>query len=80
VGRHSRPEGTKADGLLVRAHADVRNRCLAALVAPFVLWAAVLTVLDQWGDAVLWLWAPLVVGGVLVGVMLDLGHKRYPKG
>ncbi|MGN6606855.1 MAG: hypothetical protein ACTHMS_07580 [Jatrophihabitans sp.] len=71
------PRGTRADLRLVREHPDVRNRVLAALLLPFVLFVVVLAVIGRLGDGVVLLWAPVLLAGVLVGVALDLGHRAH---
>jgi hypothetical protein len=72
---------TGADFALVRRHGDVRARCLAGLLAPFVLYAVAMIVGGASGRQVLlWLFIPLITAGVLVGIFLDAGHKRYPTG
>lgn len=72
-------QSTAADLALVRRHSDVRNRVIGAALVPFVLYAAVLLVLTAKGvQYLLWIWIPTVVAGVLVGFVLDSGHKRHP--
>lgn len=79
VGR--RAHSTAADLALVRARSDVRARCLAALLVPFVLYAVVLQAVGATGTQwALWAFVPLIVAGVLVGTFLDSGHRRYPSG
>lgn len=74
-------DGAGADLRLVREHADVRARCIAAVVVPFAAYVAVFAVLGRLGvSALLWIWIPLISAGVLVGVFLDAGHKRYGSG
>lgn len=76
-----RTHSTAADLALVRHHGDVRARCLAGLLAPFVVYAAVLLAVGESSTAwALWIFAPLVLAGILVGSFLDAGHKRYPAG
>jgi len=71
-------QSTAADLALIRRHADVRNRVLGAAVAPFVLYAVVLLVLSATGvQYLLWIWIPTVIAGVLIGFVLDAGHKRH---
>jgi hypothetical protein len=70
-----------ADLALVRSHADVRARVIAALVVPFAAFTVVMAVLGRLDVSYLtWIWIPLISAGVLVGLLLDLGHKRYPGG
>jgi hypothetical protein len=72
-------QSTAADLALLRHHKDVRNRAVAAVLAPFVLYVVVLLVLSASGiQYVLWIWIPMVVGGAAAGLVLDSGHKRYP--
>lgn len=68
---------TARDFALLRTHPDVRNRAIAALLVPFVAYAVVMVVTGRSGDLLIWIWTPLILAGVLVGLMLDLGHKRY---
>jgi hypothetical protein len=71
-------QSTSADLALIRHHADVRNRVLGAALAPFVLYAIVLLVLGARGvQYLLWIWIPTVTAGVLIGFVLDAGHKRH---
>ena len=70
---------TAADLALLKSHGDVRARCLAGVVVPFVIYVAVLLAIGATGrQYLLWIFIPLVVAGVLVGVFLDAGFKRYP--
>jgi len=82
VARPPRPragQATGADLALIRRHPDVRNRVLGAVLVPFVLYAAVLVLLGAPAvHYLLWIWIPMVTAGVLVGLLLDAGHKRYP--
>ena len=78
--RARKPGGSAGDLRLVRAHGDVRNRCIAALLAPFVIYTAVMLVIGRFDDYLFWVWAPTVLAGVLVGSTLDHAHKRYPSG
>jgi len=71
------PSPTARDLALLRTHPDVRNRAIAALIVPFVAYAVVMVVTGRSGDLLVWIWTPLILAGVLVGLMLDLGHKRY---
>ena len=70
---------TRHDFALVMAHGDVRARAVAAVLVPFVVYVAVLAVIGQLTvHNLIWVWAPAVVAGVLVGLVLDAGHRRYP--
>ncbi len=78
TGKKARPHSTATDLALVRAHGDVRARVAAAVVVPFVIYAVVLVAVGlTLRQGLLWIFAPLVVAGVLVGFFLDAGHKRH---
>jgi hypothetical protein len=70
-------QSTAADLELLRAHSDVRARVIAAIVAPFVIYALVLYL---GGSALrvyfIWVWVPLVTAGVLAGSILDSAHRK----
>jgi len=71
-------QSTAADLALIRRHGDVRNRVLGAALAPFVLYVVVLLVLSATAvQYLLWIWIPTVIAGVLIGFVLDAGHKRH---
>jgi hypothetical protein len=70
---------TRHDFALVMAHGDVRARVAAAVLVPFVVYVAVLAVIGELTvHNLIWIWAPAVAAGVLVGLVLDAGHRRYP--
>jgi hypothetical protein len=71
------PGPTARDFALFREHSDVRNRAIAAVLAPFVVYAVVMVATDRTGVFLIWLWTPVILAGVLMGLILDLGHKRY---
>jgi hypothetical protein len=76
-----RLHSTAADLALVRHHGDVRARCIAGVIVPFIGYAAVLLAVGGSGTAwAIWVFAPLILAGILVGAFLDAGHKRYPTG
>jgi uncharacterized membrane protein YdbT with pleckstrin-like domain len=63
---------------LVRQHADVRARVLAALLVPFAVYTAAMAAIGKLDRSyLLWIWIPLITAGVLVGLFLDLGHRKY---
>lgn len=72
-------QSTRSDLALIRTHADVRARCAAGLLVPFVLYVAALVVIGPLSLVrfLLWIWIPLITAGVLVGLFLDVGHRRY---
>ena len=65
---------------LIRSHADVRNRCLAAVLVPFIVFTAAMFAIGRADVYLFWVWLPTIVAGVLVGSILDHAHKRYPDG
>ena len=71
------PSPTARDFALFREHSDVRNRAIAAVLAPFVIYAVVMVVIGRTDVFLIWIWIPLILAGVLMGLVLDLGHKRY---
>jgi hypothetical protein len=78
-GRWSRGgQSTSADLALLRHHGDVRARVIAAVVAPFVIYTAVMILIGSVHVYLIWVWIPLVTAGVLAGSMLDAAHRKYP--
>jgi hypothetical protein len=73
-------QSTAADLALLREHSAVRARVIAALVVPFVLYTAVLYLIGSLGAYVIWVWIPLVTGGVLGGFILDVEHRKRAAG
>jgi hypothetical protein len=77
-----RPRGsqsTAADLALLRRRPDVRNRVIAAVVVPFVLYVAVMLLIGAaGGQYLLWVWIPLVSAGVGGGLILDRAHRKHP--
>ena len=72
-----RERATAADLALLRSRPDVRARCIAAVVVPFILYvAAMLIVGAEHVQYLLWLWIPLILGLALAGHFLDVAHKR----
>lgn len=70
-------QSSAADLALLRSHSDVRARCVAAVVVPFVLYSAIMYLIDALDLYLLWVWIPLVLAGVLAGSILDSAHRRY---
>ena len=70
------PHGTNADLHLLRTSPALRARCIAAIVVPFALYVVLLVVIGHLGSFLLWVWVPTVLAGVLVGLFLDLAHRR----
>jgi hypothetical protein len=68
--------GTAQDLHLLRNHPALRNRVIAATVLPFALLAVALLFVGRIQSYVSWVWVPLIVAGVLAGVLLDLEHRR----
>lgn len=77
-----RPRGaqsTAADLALIRRHPAIRNRVIGGALVPFVLYAVVLVVLSAAAaQYLIWIWIPMVTAGILIGFVLDSGHKRHP--
>lgn len=72
-GNHS----TSADLALLREHSEVRARCIAAVVVPFVLYTALLLAIGSMDVYLIWIWIPTVSAGILAGGFLDAAHRRY---
>jgi hypothetical protein len=70
---------TGADLRLVRQHRDVLIWCAAALLLPFVAYVVALQITGHLASrtALIFLFAPLITAGVLVGLALDIGHRRH---
>jgi hypothetical protein len=70
--------GSRSDLRLLRRHGDVRARVIAGIVVPFAVFTVVMALLDRLDRSYfIWIWIPLVTAGVLGGLFLDLGHRRY---
>jgi hypothetical protein len=78
VGRGN--QATAADLTLLRTHSDVRARCIAAVVVPFVIYSAVMYLIGSLHVYLIWIWIPLVTAGILAGTLLDAAHRKYPPG
>jgi hypothetical protein len=77
VGRGN--QATAADLALLREHSEVRNRVIAAVVAPFVLYTVVMYLIGAVNVYFIWVWIPLVTAGVVAGSILDAAHRRRAK-
>ena len=64
---------------MLRSDAALRNRVIAGVVLPFALLAIVLVSIGKIGSYVSWIWIPLILAGVLAGVLLDGAHKRMQR-
>lgn len=69
-------QSTAADLDLLRRHADVRARVIAAVVAPFVIYTIVMYLAGALDVYFIWVWLPLVSAGVLAGSILDAAHRK----
>ncbi|WP_375486257.1 hypothetical protein [uncultured Jatrophihabitans sp.] len=84
AGREGKPartggHATRHDLALIKRHGDVRARAIAAIVVPFAVYVVVLAVMGNLTvHHLIWVWIPAIVAGVLVGFVLDAGHRRYP--
>ena len=58
----------------------MRNRCVAAVLVPFIIFTVAMFAIGRIGDYLFWVWLPTIAAGVLVGSILDHAHKRYPNG
>jgi len=70
---------TRADLRMLRQNGAVRAQALAAVIVSFLLYTIVMVVLGRTGVYLQWLWIPIVLAGFLVGLVLDLGHRRANK-
>jgi hypothetical protein len=77
VGRGN--QATSADLALLREHSEVRNRVIAAVVAPFVLYTVIMYLIDAVNVYFIWVWIPLVTAGIVGGSILDAAHRRRAK-
>ncbi|WAX55366.1 hypothetical protein M6B22_12500 [Jatrophihabitans cynanchi] len=73
------PSGTRADLKLLRQSANLRVRCIGAVVATFLIYTVVLIVLGRTDVYLLWVWIPTVLSGILVGSFLDAAHRRIAR-
>ena len=73
-------QATADDLELLREHSDVRNRVIAALIAPFVIYTLALYLGGGMGVFFIWVWLPLVTAGVLAGSILDAAHRQRARG
>lgn len=71
--------GTRADLRVLREQPAVRAQVIGVVIAAFLIYTLVLLVLGRTDKYVLWLWVPIVACGVLVGLVLDLAHRRAHK-
>jgi hypothetical protein len=69
-------QSTAADLELLRERSDVRARVIAAGVAPLVIYTAAMFIAGGWDRYFIWVWVPLVTGGVLAGSILDAAHRK----
>ena len=69
----------EADLRILRQNSAVRAQAVGAVIAAFLVYTVVMIVLGRTGDYLLWLWIPIVASGVLVGLVLDLAHRRAAK-
>ena len=87
MGRHSAPGedddidvalaelGTRGDLQLLREHPAIRARCIAAALVPFALYTVGMIAAGAARDFAVWVWVPIVVAGICVGLVLDLGFR-----
>jgi hypothetical protein len=70
---------TQADLRVLRENSAVRARSIAGVLVAFLLYTVAMIVIGRTDVYLIWIWIPIVVSGVLVGLVLDLAH-RPPKG
>lgn len=70
---------TKADLRVLREQPAVRAQVIGAVIASFLIYTLVLLALGHTDRYLFWLWVPIVACGVLVGLVLDLAHRRMRK-
>ena len=66
---------TRADLDLLRTDMTVRVRAIGAVVTAFAVYSAIMLGAGRASSYAIWVWIPIVVAGVLVGAVLDLGHR-----
>lgn len=71
--------GTRADLRLLREQPAVRAQVIGAVIVSFLIYTVVMLVLGHTDKYLIWLWVPIVACGVLVGLVLDLAHRRARK-
>jgi hypothetical protein len=77
--RKTKESDTKADLRLLRQQPAVRAQAIAAVLASFLVYTVVIIALGNTTSYLYWLWVPIVASGVLVGLVLDLAHRRVTK-
>ena len=70
---------TRADLRMLREQPAVRAQVIGAVIASFLIYTLVMLALGHTDKYLLWLWVPIVACGVLVGLVLDLAHRRARK-
>lgn len=53
--------------------------CVAAVVLPFLCYFAIIVGLHKTGDWALFIGAPMVLSGVLIGALLDRAYDRFER-
>jgi hypothetical protein len=78
----TRDGGTHADLQMLRENPALRARCIAGAVVPFIFYTVALIAVGRADIYLVWIWIPVVLGGILVGTFLDLGYRasREPRG
>jgi hypothetical protein len=74
--RPAAPRGTAADLRLLRTDARLRAWAVAAVLGPFVAYFLLVLAIGRTDRFVLFVWAPIVLAGILLGAVLDIGHRR----
>lgn len=74
-----RESGTRSDLRMLRQNSAVRAQAIGAVIASFLIYTIVIVVLGRTDVYLPWLFVPIVVSGFLVGLVLDLAHRRSAK-
>jgi hypothetical protein len=76
VSSTKRENASQADLRLLRTDAALRNRVIAAVIVPFVLYCVVLLSIGRLNAFAVWVWLPMITAGVTGGLLLDGAHKK----
>jgi hypothetical protein len=76
---HLRRGATAADLRLLRSDPSLRNRVIAAVLVPFVLYFVILLAIGRTGAFAVWVWLPLISAGIGGGLLLDAAHAKAKK-
>lgn len=77
--RFKREGATAADLRLLRSDSALRNRVIAAVIVPFVLYTVILLIVGRLDAFAVWVWLPLISAGISGGLLLDRAHAKSKK-